>query len=51
MEQIQARTLRFRDWWKNRITKVFLVFVLSSIGSSIGTFVALPLLTKLFGSS
>ena len=30
--------------YKNRVTKILLVFILSSIGSSIGTFVALPLL-------
>ena len=33
-----------KGFYRNRITKVLLVFVLSSIGSSIGTFVALPLL-------
>jgi len=47
-EEIQEKTLRFRNWWTNRVTKIFLVFILSSIGSSIGTFVALPALRKLF---
>ena len=47
-EQIQERSLKFRNWWSNRITKVFLVFILSSIGSMIGTFVALPALTRFF---
>jgi len=47
-EQIQNNALKIRQWWTNRITKIFLVFLLSSIGSSIGTFVALPALTKLF---
>ncbi len=47
-EQIQNKTLGFRNWWSNRITRIFLVFILSSIGSTIGTFVALPFLTQLF---
>lgn len=47
-EQINNKTLKIREWWKNRVTKIFLVFILSSIGSSIGTFVALPALRKFF---
>jgi len=47
-EQIQNHSLKIRGWWSNRITKIFLVFVFSSIGSSIGTFVALPALVKFF---
>jgi pheromone shutdown protein TraB len=49
IEQIKEKTLKIRQWWHNRLTKVFLVFLFSSIGSSIGTFVALPVLLKLFG--
>lgn len=33
-----------RGFYRNRITKILLVFLLSSLGSAIGTFVALPLL-------
>lgn len=47
-EQIQEKTFSFRQWWRNRITVVFLVFILSSIGSAIGTFVALPFLSRIF---
>ncbi|MFW6366878.1 MAG: TraB family protein, partial [Spirochaetota bacterium] len=47
-EQLQSGTMKIREWWKNRLTKVFLVFILSSIGSSIGTFVAAPYLYKFF---
>jgi len=47
-EQIQNKALRFRDWWSNRITKIFLVFLFSSLGSMAGTFIALPALLKLF---
>jgi len=47
-EQIQQHTLKIKNWWSNRLTKIFLVFIFSSIGSSIGTFIALPALTKFF---
>ncbi|MDA3900517.1 MAG: TraB/GumN family protein [Spirochaetes bacterium] len=47
-EQIQDGTLTIGKWWKNRLTKIFLVFILSSIGSSVGTFVAAPYLFKFF---
>jgi len=47
--QIQENSLKIKQWWTNRVTRIFLVFILSSIGSSIGTFVALPALRKLFG--
>ncbi len=47
-DQIKNKTLKIKQWWSNRLTKIFLVFILSSIGSSIGTFVALPVLIKMF---
>ena len=40
METLQDDVSSFKGWYKNRILRVFLVFILSSIGSSIGTFVA-----------
>lgn len=48
-EEIQEGSLKIRSWWKNRLTKIFLVFILSSIGSSIGTFIGLPYILKFFG--
>ena len=30
-EQINNKSLKIRDWWSNRVTKIFLVFILSSI--------------------
>jgi len=36
-----------RDIWGNRITKILLVIIFANIGSSIGTFVALPYLVSL----
>lgn len=47
-EQLNGNSMKIRDWWTNRVTKIFLVFIFSSIGSSIGTFVALPVLIKFF---
>lgn len=47
-EEIQNGALGIAGWWRNRLTKIFLVFILSSIGSSIGTFVAAPYLYKFF---
>lgn len=26
-------------WWKNKLLRVFLVFILKSLGSSIGTYI------------
>jgi len=31
---------RFRGWWRNRVTRVLLVFVFSTLGSAIGTYLA-----------
>jgi pheromone shutdown-related protein TraB len=40
METIQDDVTNLKGWYRNRILRVLLVFLLSSIGSSIGTFVA-----------
>ncbi|MCP4135063.1 MAG: TraB/GumN family protein [bacterium] len=38
-EEIQKGSMKLRRWWQNRVTKILIVFILSSIGSAIGTFV------------
>ncbi|MFC2162966.1 TraB/GumN family protein [Candidatus Altiarchaeota archaeon] len=38
---------RMADYWKNRVTRILLVIVFANIGSSIGTFIALPYLASL----
>ncbi|WP_244437938.1 hypothetical protein [Salinispira pacifica] len=43
-EQLGDDITTFRGFFRNRITRVLLVFFFSSLGSSIGTFIALPLL-------
>ena len=44
MEELTADAAHLKGWYKNRITKVLLVFALSSLGSAIGTFITVPAL-------
>jgi pheromone shutdown protein TraB len=37
-----------KGFWKNKITRVLLVVVFTNIGSSLGTFVAIPLMVRVF---
>jgi len=46
-ERLSEDITSLRGFWKNRITHILLVFFLSSIGSSIGTFIAIPYITSL----
>ena len=41
MEHVGEDLVTIKGWWRNRLARILLVFLLSSIGSSIGTFVAL----------
>lgn len=47
MEHVGEDLMTLRGWWQNRLARVLLVFLFSSIGSSIGTFVALGWLKNL----
>ncbi len=47
LENLNNDITSIKGFYQNRLTKVLLVFILSSIGSSIGTFAALPYLTAL----
>lgn len=47
LERLNTDIASVKGFYQNRLTKVLLVFFFSSIGSSIGTFVALPYLTAL----
>ncbi len=38
--RLREDTTRFKGWWHNRVTRILLVFLLSSLGSAIGTYVA-----------
>ncbi len=50
MENLNSDILSIRGWYRNRVTRILLVFFLSSVGSSVGTFIAIPWLTKIAGS-
>jgi pheromone shutdown-related protein TraB len=48
MEYVSEDIARLSGWWRNRLTRVLLVFSLSSLGSAIGTMVAFGWLKDLF---
>lgn len=39
-DNLRHDTAHVKGWWKNRISRTLLVFILSSLGSAIGTYVA-----------
>jgi pheromone shutdown protein TraB len=39
-DSLRVDATSVRGWWRNRVTRTLLVFILSSIGASIGAFVA-----------
>ena len=39
-ETLRSDTTSIRGWWKNRVSKTLLVFLLSTLGSAVGTYVA-----------
>ncbi|MGA9535039.1 MAG: TraB/GumN family protein [Desulfobacterales bacterium] len=45
-ENLQEDIHTLRGFWKNKVTRVLLVVVFTNLGSSIGTFVAIPLMLK-----
>lgn len=46
-ENLYTDITSFRGFYRNRLTRILLVFFFSSVGGSIGTFIALPYLTAL----
>ncbi|UCF98591.1 MAG: TraB/GumN family protein [Spirochaetaceae bacterium] len=46
-ENLPEDLLTFRGFFRNRITRILLVFLFSSIGSTLGTFIGIPYLTSL----
>ena len=38
--RLRTDTARLKGWWHNRVTRILLVFLLSTLGSAIGTYVA-----------
>ncbi len=47
LEAIPNDIVSFKGFWRNNVTRILLVVVFTNIGSSIGTFVALPMIVKL----
>ncbi len=49
-ESLPEDILTAKGWWHNQVTRILLVFVLSSLGASLGTFIGYGWLIKtLFG--
>jgi len=47
-ESLPEDILSLKGFWKNKITRILLVVVFTNIGSSLGTFVAIPLMARVF---
>lgn len=47
-EALPHDIMSLKGFWRNKITRILLVVVLTNLGSSIGTFVAIPLMAKVF---
>jgi pheromone shutdown-related protein TraB len=47
-ERLSEDISSLRGFWKNKITRILLVVAFTNIGSSVGTFVAIPLMVKVF---
>lgn len=49
-ESLSDDILSVRGFWKNKVTRILLIVILANVGSSVGTFVALPLMLKVLGT-
>ena len=47
LEHLHEDILSFRGFYKNRFTRILLVFLFSTIGSAVGTFIGIPFLSSL----
>ncbi len=47
-ERLSEDISSLKGFWKNKITRILLVVAFTNIGSSLGTFVAIPLMVKVF---
>jgi len=47
-EALPEDIVSLKGFWRNKITRILLVVVLTNLGSSLGTFVAIPLMAKVF---
>lgn len=52
LEKLPEDILSVRGFWKNNVTRILLVVVFTNLGSSLGTFIAFPVIVKvLLGAS
>ena len=47
MEHVGEDLIKIKGWWSNRLARILLVFLFSSLGSSLGTFLALGWLQRI----
>jgi pheromone shutdown-related protein TraB len=47
-ENLPADILSLKGFWKNKITRILLIVVFTNLGSSMGAFVAIPLMARVF---
>lgn len=47
-ERLPEDIVSVKGFWSNKVTRILLVVVFTNLGSSIGTFVAIPLMAKVF---
>lgn len=47
VENLQTDILSVKGFWRNKVTRILLVVVFTNLGSSLGTFVALPIMMRL----
>jgi pheromone shutdown-related protein TraB len=49
LQNVMDEAVSFKNWWSNKVLRVFLVFILSSLGSVLGTYVgAYQIISNLF---
>jgi pheromone shutdown-related protein TraB len=48
-ETLYEDILSIRGFWRNKVTRILLVVVFTNLGSMVGSFVAVPLMLKVFG--
>ncbi|UCF95565.1 MAG: TraB/GumN family protein [Desulfobacterales bacterium] len=46
LETLPEDILSFRGFWRNKVTRILLVVVFTNLGSTLGTFVAFPVILK-----
>ncbi len=47
-EKLPQDILSVAGFWKNKVTKILLVVVFTNLGSSLGTFIAIPMMLRFF---